>query len=181
MFRKIAQKLGYRVAPRDERIEAQLGKSYKVGFMIMFSLLLCDIYLQFIAIQYANSSGSYMLDLQIRPLELAAVFVSVLVMTLMQTHWGIFDRNPIYNETPTFPWGYCCSVSGLIALAVLLLTAGGRMYQEIVHVGWEHVTWIGDVAMGFVFAVEAFCIALFVCYLMWRSARRHQTQDDEDE
>lgn len=175
MFDTLAKKFGIERHPRDERIEALMGRAYKAGFHILLFVVLFDVYLQLVASQYATSTEGYAGAAPApRILELVAVVASTAVMSWMQMKEGVFDGNARYDDCETFPIGYAAAVSGIVASATGVALGGGRFAMELAYEGFENATWAGDIALGAFYALGAFAVSMLAMYLSYRSAARRK-------
>lgn len=174
MFTSLKKRFGIAEPMRDERIQAQMGRIYRVGFFILAGIILFDLYLQFVATQFSTSSEGFEIQAGFRPFEVLALLAASITTGIMQYRAGIFDENPKYNECESFPVGYAATISGIFAAVVGVATAGGRFYMEVIHKGVENATWAGDIAMGMVFAIEVFGLSMLAIYLQYRSVKKRQ-------
>jgi len=66
------------------------------------------------------------------------------------------------------PWDYVAVLSVLTGALLFVLTTGLRIAAEVQIVGVENVTWAGDAAMGVVYFVMGFGLAMGVVGLQCR-------------
>lgn len=159
--------------PKDERITAQMGKIYKVGFWILGIGLAIDVYLQESA-QMLLATGV----VEVRLNEVIIFLAGFLYVCIQMVRKGIFDDDLRYADTETFPVGYGLKLSVIGSLAAGVLLVGGRIYNEIVYNGLSQVTWLGDAAMFLVFTVSLFGLIYVAEYLTWRIAKTRRDRTD---
>ena len=119
---KIVQKWREYAGPKDERLEAENAKIYKIGFVLLSFGMLMIFFYQFIARQVAwvHSDASEMPHGFATPFEAAMYLWLVLVMLIcagLQTRKGYVDTNR-FGQTEHLPVGYFLLVSGLSGAAL---------------------------------------------------------------
>lgn len=146
---KIVQKWREYAGPKDERLEAESAKIYKISFVLLSFGMLMIFFYQFIARQVAwvHSYASEMPHGFATPFEAAMYLWLVLVMLIcagLQTRKGYVDTNR-FGQTEHLPVGYFLLVSGLSGAAFTLVIAAMRCiaeaqtYHSKASFGWR--TW----------------------------------------
>lgn len=107
---KLVQKWREYAGPKDERLEAESAKIYKIGFVLLSFGMLMIFFYQFIARQVAwvHSDASEMPHGFATPFEAAMYLWLVLVMLIcagLQTRKGYVDTNR-FGQTEHLPVGY---------------------------------------------------------------------------
>lgn len=143
---KLVQKWREYAGPKDERLEAESAKIYKIGFVLLSFGMLMIFFYQFIARQVAwvHSDASEMPHGFATPFEAAMYLWLVLVMLIcagLQTRKGYVDTNR-FGQTEHLPVGYFLLVSGLSGAAFALVIAAMRCIAEAQIVPLESVFWL---------------------------------------
>ena len=95
---KLVQKWREYAGPKDERLEAENAKIYKIGFVLLSFGMLAILFYQFIARQVAwvHSDASEMPHLFATPFEAAMyawLVIVMLICVVLQTRKGYVDTN----------------------------------------------------------------------------------------
>lgn len=149
---KLVQKWREYAGPKDERLEAESAKVYKIGFVLLSFGMLMIFFYQFIARQVAwvHSDASEMPHGFAAPFEAAMYLWLVLVMLIcagLQTRKGYVDTNR-FGQTEYLPVGYFLLLSGLSGAAFALVIAAMRCIAEAQIVPLESVFWLANLATG---------------------------------
>lgn len=149
---KLVQKWREYAGPKDERLEAESAKIYKIGFVLLSFGMLMIFFYQFIARQVAwvHSDASEMPHGFATPFEAAMYLWLILVMLIcagLQTRKGYVDTNR-FGQTEHLPVGYFLLVSGLSGTAFALVIAAMRCVAEAQIVPLESVFWLANLATG---------------------------------
>lgn len=157
---KIVQKWREYVGPKDERLEAENAKIYKIGFVLLSFGMLMIFFYQFIARQvtWVHSDASEMPHGFATPFEAAMYLWLVLVMLIcagLQTRKGYVDTNR-FGQTEHLPVGYFLLVSGLSGAAFALVIAAMRCIAEAQIVPLESVFLVGEPGHGRVLRCDDF-------------------------
>lgn len=181
---KIVQKWREYAGPKDERLEAENAKIYKLGFVLLsFGMLLILLY-QFIARQVAwvHSDASEMPHGVVTPFEAAMYLWLVLVMLIcagLQTRKGYVDTNR-FGQTEHLPVGYFLLVSGLSGAAFALVIAAMRCIAEAQIVPLESVFWVANLATGVVYGATIFVVTfVLLCATFFSTKRRRAKIETE--
>ena len=146
---KLVQKWREYAGPKDERLEAESAKIYKIGFVLLSFGMLMIFFYQFIARQVAwvHSDASEMPHGFATPFEAAMYLWLVLVMLIcagLQTRKGYVDTNR-FGQTEHLPVGYSYFSAVLAAPRSRLLlpqcavSLRRRSYRSKASFGWR--TW----------------------------------------
>lgn len=165
--------------PKDERLSAQLGPIYKVGFYIMILGIAFDLYTRYNYLAQLDANGNAVVT---SPLEFGVLLAACLFVGIAQAREGVYSDSLQFTEARSF--GQAGLIAPSIGLAVLLSVAavGGRLYNEVVLFGWDKVTWAGDIAMLVVMLGMFAPLFLLVNYAFWKSYRKREerlAQEDE--
>ncbi|MEI3377651.1 MAG: hypothetical protein V8R08_07500 [Coriobacteriales bacterium] len=108
------------------------------------------------------------------------VLISCVVPLALQLRAGILSDRSRYASVDSIPWGFAAMLSLVCATLVGVLTCGMRMIAEIQIVGFEQVTWFGDIAMGIVFFTMAFCLAMFFTAASFKGAIKNRQRLEKE-
>lgn len=175
---KIARRWRKYVGQKDERLEVENNKVYKVGFILLsFGMLVLLLY-QMMALQVAwvHSESNSMPSLFKNPIEAllyAWLVIVSLVCVFMQTRKGYVDTNR-FAQTEKFPVGYFSLIAGFTGVLSALAIALMRCIAEVQIVPLESVYWGANVACGVFFGVFIFAATLLAFYLSFTSAKRNR-------
>ncbi len=181
---KLVQKWREYAGPKDERLEAENAKIYKLGFgLLSFGMLMIFFY-QFIARQVAwvHSDACEMPHVFATPFEAAMYVWLVLVMLIcvvLQTRKGYVDTNR-FGQTEHLPAGYFLLISGLSGAVSALVVAAMRCIAEAQIVPLESVFWLANLATG-VFCGATIFIATFavLCASFFTAKKRRAKLEAE--
>ncbi|RKJ80299.1 hypothetical protein D7X33_06175 [Butyricicoccus sp. 1XD8-22] len=164
---------------KDERVEAELNRIYRIGFYVLLLGIAFDVILQ---VTSFGAEGSFV-GFHVRPVEFAALIVSCVLCLVMMVRRGIGDEGR-YAEADRFPHGHYIAFSA-IAGAI----AGGLQgvlcvpkYMEMAPESWLLVAVFSAVGT---FVITAPCIYL-IQYGCFRAAKKHREkaaqaiEDDRD-
>ena len=177
---KIVQKWREYAGPKDERLEAENAKIYKMGFMLLSFGMLLILFYQFIARQVAwvHSDASEMPHLFATPFEAAMYAWLVIVMficVVLQTRKGYVDTNR-FGQTEQLPAGYFLLVSGLSGAAFALVVAAMRCVAEAQIVPFEDVFWAANLAVGVCCGTTIFVATFALLCATFFSAKRRRAK-----
>lgn len=169
---KLVQKWREYAGPKDERLEAENAKIYKIGFMLLSFGMLMILFYEIIARQVAwvHSDANEMPHLFATPAEAAMyawLIIVMLICVVLQTRKGYVDTNR-FGQTEHLPVGYFLLVSGLSGAAFALVIAAMRCIAEAQIVPLESVFWLANLATGmfcgatiFIATFAALCASFF--------------------
>lgn len=165
----------------DERVEAELGRSYRIAFCVLVGILVVHImlnrFLMMWEMQFTEpgdpmpvSGGA------VSWVEYLALMVALILVTVIQIRKGAYITGRWRTPDGTFPAAYACAgaaFSGVLVGATAMLT---RVYVEVQYVGWAHVTWAGDVALMIIYAIIIFGVTLLAQYVPFRAAQKREAK-----
>ena len=165
--------------PKDERIEAEMNRIYKTGFIMLalgwIVLLYYGVLLKQVeAVNGLAAAGSAM---SFSVLELVSWVWPILtcsVLAVMQCRKGFVDDNR-FGETDAFPSGYFMLVSAAVGASVCLLVFVLRILANLQVVGSvDGMTLLIAAIMGSCIAAFLFVGCLLLFYLTFLAARRRR-------
>ena len=181
---KLVQKWREYAGPRDERLEAENAKIYKIGFALLSFGMLAILFYQFIARQVAwvHSDASEMPHLFATPFEAAMyawLVIVMLICVVLQTRKGYVDTNR-FGQTEHLPAGYFLLISGLSGAVSALVVAAMRCIAAAQIVPLESVFWLANLATG-VFCGATIFIATFavLCASLKKKKKRRAKLEAE--
>ena len=165
----------------DERVEAELGRSYRIAFCVLVGILVVHIVLNMFLVMWEMqftkpgdpmpvSGGA------VSWVEYLALIVALILITVIQIRKGVYITGRWCTPDGTFPAAYACTVaafSGVLVGATAMLT---RVYVEVYYVGWAHVTWAGDVAIMAIDAIMIFGAVMLALYVSFRAAQKREAK-----
>ena len=177
---KIVQKWREYAGPKDERLEAENAKIYKIGFVLLSFGMLMIFFYQFIARQVAwvHSDASEIPHGFATPFEAAMYLWLVLVMLIcagLQTRKGYVDTNR-FGQTEHLPVGYFLLLSGLSGAAFALVIAAMRCIAEAQIVPLESVFWLANLATGVFCGATIFAATFAVLCATFFTAKRRRAK-----
>lgn len=177
---KLVQKWREYAGPKDERLEAENAKIYKVGFMLLSFGMLMILFYEILARQVAwvHSDVSEMPHLFSTPAEAAmyAWFVIVmLICVVLQTRKGYVDTNR-FGQTEHLPVGYFLLVCGISGVTSTLVIAAMRCIAEVQIVPFEDVFWAANLATGAVCGVMIFITTFAALCATFFSAKKRRAK-----
>ena len=149
---RLAQKWREYAGPKDERLETENAKIYKLGFMLLsFGMLMLLVY-QIIAQQVAwvHDGADEAFRLFANPVDAvmyAWLFIVMIVCAVSQTRKGYVDTNR-FGQTEHIPMGYFLLISGITGIASTLAIAAMRFIAEIQLVPIDGVFWGSSLGNG---------------------------------
>lgn len=177
---KIVQKWREYAGPKDERLEAESAKIYKLGFMLlsfgMLALLVYQIMAQQVAWVHNGGNGAF--HLFASPVDAAMyawLFIVMLVCAVLQTRKGYVDTNR-FGQTDCLPAGYFLLVAGLTGVSSALAIAAMRCIAEAQIVPFESIFWAANLATGVVFGILIFAATFGALCLAFYDAKHHRAK-----
>lgn len=181
---KLVQKWREYAGPKDERLEAENAKIYKIGFMLLSFGMLMILFYEILARQVAwvHSDVSEMPHLFATPAEAAMyawLVIVMLICVVLQTRKGYVDTNR-FGQTEHLPVGYFLLVCGISGVTSTLVIAATRCIAEVQIVPFESVYWAANLATGSVCGMIIF-IATFValCATFFSAKKRRAKLEAE--
>ena len=177
---KLVQKWREYAGPKDERLEAENAKIYKIGFVLLSFGMLMIFFYQFIARQVAwvHSDASEMPYLFATPFEAAMytwLVIVMLICVVLQTRKGYVDTNR-FGQTEHLPAGYFLLVSGPSGAAFALVVAAMRCVAEVQIVPFESVYWAANLATGAACGVTIFAATFTLLCATFFTAKRRRAK-----
>lgn len=164
------------VGPKDERIEMEMNRIYKVGFIMFGAGMVVALYysgmlsqVQFVFDVQTTGSGSATFGLPGAFMYIWMVVVC-LVCSILQCRKGFVDTGR-FAETDKFPSGYFALLSGLCALAVGLLAFLLRTLATVQVYGYATL-WLESVFVAVSLSLALFVVLYGGFYLFYRAAKR---------
>lgn len=150
------------MGPKDERLEAEEGKTMKISAYILLAGCVLCLYYTIMMSQVASTTdhpiftplGEAVVPVQI-PLTLT-ILAAGIVPLFIQIRKGMFSSYKRFAEVSSIPWDYVMLFSLFCGIVLGTLTGGMRILAEIQIVGIENVSWLGDLGIGIVFFIIAF-------------------------
>ena len=177
---RIVQKWREYAGPKDERLEAESAKIYKLGFMLLSFGMLALLVYQIIAQQVAwvHNGGNGAFHLFASPVDAAMyawLFIVLLVCAVLQTRKGYVDTNR-FGQTDRLPAGYFLLVAGLTGVSSALAIAAMRCIAEAQIVPFESIFWAANLATGVVFGILIFAATFGALCLAFYDAKHHRAK-----
>lgn len=165
----------------DERVEAELGRSYRIAFCVLAGIIFIHIVLNmFLAMwerQFVEPGGPMPVSGgAVSWVEYLALMVALILITVIQIRKGAYITGRWRTPDGTFPAAYACAIaafSGVIVGATAMLT---RVYVEVYYDGWENVTWAGDVAIMAIDSIMIFGAVMLALYASFRAAQKREAK-----
>lgn len=167
-----------RIKGKDERLSAQLGEIYKVGFYVMAFGILFDVYTRFNYLAQLENDKTFALS---NSIEIGVLIAAALIVGTMMIRRGVCSDSLRYTEARTFSETGMVVPTLLIALVPAIAAVSGRIYYEVVFFGWSEVTWLGDIAMLVILFMQFAVICILAQYAMWRSYRKNEDRLMQEE
>lgn len=174
------------MGPKDERLEAEENKVYKVMANILMVGCVVTLYYNRSLQQVADvtehpifTSLGQSIDLT-QWLLILTILAGCITAVSMQTKAGYFSTRKRFAEIDHVPWDFVVLVSVAAGLVLGILTCGLRILAEIQIVGVENVMWFADIAIGGVFFTMGFVLCLaFVGYAVHDAIKRRRKLESE--
>ena len=165
----------------DERVEAELGRSYRIAFCALVGILVVHIVLNMFLViwemQFTEPGDPMPVSGGVVSwVEYLALMVALILITVIQIRKGAYITGRWRTPDDTFPAAYACAIaafSGVIVGATAMLT---RVYVEVQYVGWVHVTWAGDVALMVIYTIIIFGVTLLAQYASFKAAQKREAK-----
>lgn len=177
---KIVQKWREYAGPKDERLEAENAKIYKIGFVLLSFGMLMILFYQTIARQVAwvHSNATEMPHLFVTPVEAAMyawLVIVMLICAVLQTRKGYVDTNR-FGQTEHLPVGYFLLVCGISGVTSALVIAVMRCVAEAQIVPLESVYWAANLATGAVCGTMIFIATFAALCATFFSAKKRRAK-----
>lgn len=177
---RLAQKWREYAGPKDERLETENAKIYKLGFMLlsfgMLTLLVYQIMTQQVAWVHDGADETFRLfSNPVDAVMYAWLFIVMLICAVLQTRKGYVDTNR-FGQTERIPVGYFLLISSITGIASTLAIAAMRSIAEMQLVPIDGVFWGANLATGAVFGVVIFAAVFSALCLAFFEAKRHRAK-----
>lgn len=177
---KLVQKWREYAGPKDERLEAENAKIYKIGFMLLSFGMLMILFYEILARQVAwvHSDASEMPHLFATPAEAAMyawLVIVMLICVVLQTRKGYVDTNR-FGQTEHLPVGYFLLVCGISGVTSTLVIAAMRCIAEVQIVPFESVYWAENLATGAVCGTMIFIATFAALCATFFSAKKRRAK-----
>ena len=186
---KIVQKWREYAGPKDERLEAENAKVYKIGFYLLSFGMLMILFYEILARQVAwvHSSSSEMPHLFATPFEAAMyawLVIVMLICVVLQTRKGYVDTNR-FGQTEHLPVGYFLLLCGISGVTSALVIAAMRCIAEAQIVPLESVLWAANLVTGALYGLIIAIVTFATLCAVFFSAKRARAKieaelDDSD-
>lgn len=177
---KLVQKWREYAGPKDERLEAENAKIYKIGFMLLSFGMLMILFYEILARQVAwvHSDASEMPHLFATPAEAAMyawLVIVMLICVVLQTRKGYVETNR-FGQTEHLPVGYFLLVCGISGVTSTFVIAAMRCIAEVQIVPFESVYWAANLATGAVCGTMIFIATFAALCASFFSAKKRRTK-----
>ena len=177
---KIVQKWREYAGPKDERLEAENAKIYKLGFMLLSFGMLALLVYQIMAQQviWVHNGANDVFHLFASPVDAAMyawLFIVMLVCAVLQTRKGYVDTNR-FGQADHLPTSYFLLVAGLTGVVSALAIAAMRCIAETQIVPFEDIFWAANLAIGVVFGVTIFAATFGALCLAFYEAKHRRAK-----
>lgn len=173
---KIVQKWREYAGPKDERLEAENAKVYKIGFYLLSFGMLMIFFYEILARQVAwvHSSSSEMPHLFATPFEAAMyawLVIVMLICVVLQTRKGYVDTNR-FGQTEHLPVGYFLLLCGISGVTSALVIAAMRCIAEAQIVPLESVLWAANLVTGALYGLIIAIVTFATLCAVYFSAKK---------
>ena len=162
---------------KDERVEAELNRIYRIGFYVLMLGIAFDVILQITSFDAVGRFPSF----TVRPVEFAALMISCVLCLVLMVRRGIGDEGR-YAEAERFPRGHYLAFSALAGAI-----AGGLegvlsvpRYMEMLPESWLIVT-VFSAAGTFVITAPLIYLLQYACFRAAKKRREKAAQAIEDD
>lgn len=165
----------------DERVEAELGRSYRVAFCALAGIIGIHVVLNMFLVMWERQftepgdpmpvSGGV-----VSWVEYLALMAALILITVIQIRKGVYITGRWCTPDGNFPIAYACAIAAFSGALVGVTAMLTRVYVEVRYVGWEHVTWAGDVAIMAIDAIMIFGAVMLALYASFRAAQKREAK-----
>ena len=168
------------MGPKDERLESEENKAVRASSYILLIGSILSLYYAIMLnqVDYTTNHpiltnlGESVMPVQL-PLTLT-ILAAGIASTAMQTKTGFFSSRKRFADVDKIPWDYVAVFALFCAALVGGLTCIMRIVAEVQIVGIGEVAWLGDLAIGTVFAMMGFIVGFVAMALVMRDAIKHR-------
>lgn len=174
------------LGPKDERLEAEASRCLRASYYLLLAGVVVCLYYALMIDQVSSTTDTPVLTpvgARVFPATSALIVVvlaACFIPLVLQVRRGILSDRSRYAQVERVPWDLVLLTSLFTGLAMGVLSAGMRMLAEVQIVGVAEVTWAGDVAMGVVYFVMGFLLALVATVGIFRSAIRNRRRLEDE-
>lgn len=172
--------------PEDERIESEMNRIYKVGFlMLSFGWLVLLYYKmllnQVMAIEEIETAGVTTTTFNFFDIMWWGwLLLTCVVLAVMQVRGG-FVSTGRFGETETFPAGYFALISAFAGAGVLVGVTVLRVLANIQVTGAaDGIIWLAGAMQGGFTGAVVFILCWGTFYLTFRAAKKRRIQLDRE-
>lgn len=172
--------------PEDERIESEMNRIYKVGFLMLSFGWLVLLYYRMLLDQVMNIEGieaagtTAMAFNFFDPMWWGWLLLTCLVLVVMQVRGGFVSANR-FGETETFPAGYFTFISTLAGIGVLVGVTVLRVLANIQVTGAaDGIIWLAGAMQGGFTGAVVFILCWGAFYLTFCAAKKRRIQLDRE-
>ena len=174
------------MGPKDERLEAEENKTAKVSSYILLFGSVLSLYYSIMLNQVAYTTDSPILTglgESVVPVQLPltlTILIAGVATVIMQTKSGFFSSRKRFAEIDSMPWNYISAFAVFCGAVIGILTCVMRIVAEIQIVGFEHVAWLGDLAIGIIFFGMGFAIGFAAIALSIHDAIKRRREIERE-
>ncbi|GEM_PF-3999364 len=167
----------------DEREEIETNRITRRAFFAMtFLVIFLAIYLMMLS-QVAEAHNldlaPYQFFSQITIALCVIVIVCCAYTTWTQAKQGIMGY-PRFVNSEKFPVDYLLKFDLVFSGVFALVVWAFRDIAEVSLVGFDQVYWVGNLAVGMLFALGVFACVILVFYVVYKEAKKQQAQIMKD-
>ena len=174
------------MGPKDERLEAEENKTAKVSSYILLFGSVLSLYYSIMLNQVAYTTDSPILTSlgeNIIPVQLPlalTILVAGATTIAIQTKSGFFSSRKRFAEIDSMPWDYVSIFAVFCGAVIGILTCTMRIVAEIQIVGFEHVAWLGNLAIGVIFFGMGFALGFAAIALSIHDAIKRRREIERE-
>ena len=174
------------MGPKDERLEAEENKTAKVSSYILLFGSVLSLYYSIMLNQVAYTTDSPILTglgESVVPVQLPltlTILIAGVATVIMQTKSGFFSSRKRFAEIDSMPWNYISAIAVFCGAVIGILTCVMRIVAVIQIVGFEHVAWLGDLAIGIIFFGMGFAIGFAAIALSIHDAIKRRREIERE-
>ena len=174
------------MGPKDERLEAEVNKVAKGSDYILLIDSILSLYYAIMLNQVAYTTDSPILTSlgeNIIPVQLPlalTILVAGATTIAIQTKSGFFSSRKRFAEIDSMPWDYVSIFAVFCGAVIGILTCTMRIVAEIQIVGFEHVAWLGNLAIGVIFFGMGFALGFAAIALSIHDAIKRRREIERE-
>ena len=180
---KIVRQWRAYAGPKDERLEAENCRIYRIGFlMLSLGVMLFLLYgVTASQVAWVHSDSATRVEAFPDPLDFALLLwflTTMVVCCALQGRKGFVETNR-FGQTDVFPIGYFALIAGISGAASALVLGAMRCVAELQIVSADEVFWVANFCIGFMFGVVIFVGTLLGFYFQFRIAKGNRAKIDD--